>query len=98
MRPIAHYRKFRTLGYALSQISRESCKRIAIVNASDAALILIAAASIGAGEDAGLTDAQKAAADVNHDGSVNASDAAIVLIYSAAVGAGKNVRLTDFIR
>jgi hypothetical protein len=69
------------------------------VNASDAALILIAAASIGAGEDAGLTDAQKAAADVNHDGSVNASDAAIVLIYAAAVGAGQeDVKIEDFVK
>ncbi|MCR4644184.1 MAG: hypothetical protein K5695_02075, partial [Oscillospiraceae bacterium] len=69
------------------------------VNASDAAMILIAAASIGAGEDAGLTDAQKAAADVNHDGSVNASDAAIVLIYAAAVGAGQeDAKIEDFIK
>ncbi|MBP0973767.1 MAG: leucine-rich repeat protein [Oscillospiraceae bacterium] len=68
------------------------------VNASDAAVILIAAAAIGAGQDSGLTEAQKTAADVNGDGICNASDAAIVLIYAAAVGAGQDVKLTDFVK
>ena len=68
------------------------------INASDAAVILIAAAAIGAGQDSGLTEAQKTAADVNCDGICNASDAAIVLIYAAAVGAGQDVKLSDFIK
>ena len=59
-----------------------------IINASDAALILIVAASIGAEGSSGLNDAQTQAADVNGDGVINASDAAIVLIYAAAAGAG----------
>ncbi|MCR4644672.1 MAG: hypothetical protein K5695_04590 [Oscillospiraceae bacterium] len=67
-------------------------------NASDAAMILIAAAAMGAGNDAGLTDDQKTAADVNTDGTVNASDAAVVLIYAAAIGAGQDAKLTDFVK
>ena len=68
------------------------------VNASDAATILIAAAAMGAGGEAALTDAQKSAADVNKDNVVNASDAAIVLIYSAAVGAGyTDAKIIDFV-
>ena len=70
-----------------------------VVNASDAAQILIAAAAIGAGNDPGLTDAQKTVADVNADGSINASDAAVVLIYAAAVGAGdSDAKITDFVQ
>ncbi|MCR4645301.1 MAG: hypothetical protein K5695_07825 [Oscillospiraceae bacterium] len=69
------------------------------VNASDAALILIAAATLGAGEELEISIAKKAAADVNSDDSINASDAAIVLIFAAAVGSGqKDVKLTDFIK
>ena len=68
------------------------------VNASDAARILIGAASYGASSRTGLSQAQETAADVNGDHAITASDAAIVLIYAAAVGAGKNVKLTDFIR
>ncbi|MCR4645948.1 MAG: leucine-rich repeat protein, partial [Oscillospiraceae bacterium] len=68
------------------------------VNASDAAVILIAAAAMGAGSGSGLTAAQLEAADVNKDGTVNASDAAIVLIYAAAAGAGQDVKLTDFVK
>ena len=68
------------------------------INASDAAQILIAAATYGASSRTGLSQAQETAADVNGDHAITASDAAIVLIYSAAVGAGKNVKLTDFIR
>ncbi|MCR4646076.1 MAG: leucine-rich repeat protein [Oscillospiraceae bacterium] len=69
-----------------------------IVNASDAALILIAAASIGAGEDSGLTESQMAAANVNGDSAINASDAAVVLIYAAAVGAGNtDANILDYV-
>ncbi len=68
------------------------------INASDAALILIAAATVGAGKASGLTEAQKTAADVNGDGTFNASDAAIVLIFAAAVGAGDTkAKITDFV-
>ncbi len=68
------------------------------VNASDAALILIASAEKGAVKDVNLTEQQKLDADVNKDGSFDASDAAVVLIYSAAYGSGQNVTLQDFIK
>ena len=65
------------------------------VNASDAALVLIASAAVGAG------DASKAIpcewADTNSDETVNASDAAYILIYSAAVGTGYEGTITDYI-
>ena len=68
------------------------------INASDAAQVLIAAASIGAGNGSGLTAEQEAASDIDHDGSINATDAAIILMYSAAVGAGQtDVTISDFI-
>ena len=60
----------------------------AVVNASDATLILSASAMIGAGEPSPLTTAQENVADVNSDNDVNASDAALILQYSAASGAG----------
>ena|GEM_PF-5809243 len=57
-------------------------------DASDAAKVLLAAAKQGSGQDTGLTEAQKTAADVNSDGQVNASDAAYILRYAAEKGAG----------
>lgn len=68
------------------------------INASDAALILIASAEKGAVKDVNLTEQQKLDADVNKDGSFDASDAAVVLMYSAAYGSGQNVTLQDFIK
>ncbi|MBR3629949.1 MAG: leucine-rich repeat protein [Oscillospiraceae bacterium] len=69
-----------------------------IVNASDAATVLIASAAAGAGGELGLTEAQIKAADVNEDSTVNASDAAVILIYSAAIGAGQeDAKITDFV-
>ena len=69
-----------------------------VVNASDAAQILIAAALIGAGGTPALAEEQMDAADVNGDSTVDASDAAVVLIYAAAVGAGQEeVKISDFV-
>ena len=59
-----------------------------IVNASDAAQVLIAAAVTGSGGASPLTQEQQTLADVNGDGAVNASDSAIIMQYSAACGAG----------
>ncbi|MBP0972993.1 MAG: dockerin type I repeat-containing protein [Oscillospiraceae bacterium] len=58
------------------------------VNASDAALTLIAAALVGAGSDSGLTAMQSVEADVTGDSLVNASDAALILVYAADHSAG----------
>ncbi|MBP0973422.1 MAG: hypothetical protein J5851_05880 [Oscillospiraceae bacterium] len=67
------------------------------INASDAALILVEAASLGSGNPTTFGYAQRQSCDVNGDGVTNASDAASILIYAAAVGAGnKDVRLSDF--
>ena len=70
-----------------------------IINASDAAKILVAAAQIDAGYASGLTPQKELAANVNGDANINASDAAVVLIYAAAVGAGQtDAKLTDFVK
>ncbi|MCR5717459.1 MAG: dockerin type I repeat-containing protein [Oscillospiraceae bacterium] len=58
------------------------------VNASDATMVLIAAARLGTGTDPKLTASQKRAADVNQDGVINAVDATFILRHAAAVGTG----------
>ena len=69
------------------------------VNASDAALTLIAAASIGASGESGLTSMQAVEADVTGDTLVNASDAALILVYAASHSAGSfNGDMLDFAR
>ncbi|MCR4647288.1 MAG: leucine-rich repeat protein [Oscillospiraceae bacterium] len=67
-----------------------------VVNASDAALVLIASAIIGAGDASGLTESQKKAADVNADGSINASDAACILQFAAVRGSGTDMTMKEF--
>ncbi|MBR3629463.1 MAG: leucine-rich repeat protein [Oscillospiraceae bacterium] len=69
-----------------------------LVNASDAAQILIAAANIGAGNSSGLTIRQWSVANVNYDSTVNATDAAQVLIYAAYIGAGGTTSPTDYFK
>lgn len=65
--------------YTMGDVNRDGSS-----NASDAALVLIHAASVGAGTDGTLTlVGEFLAADFNRDGNVNASDAAQILIYSA---------------
>ncbi len=59
-----------------------------VVDATDASMILIAAAADGAGQDTGLTEEQLTNADVNIDGAFDATDAAYVLQYAAAAGTG----------
>ncbi len=71
-------------GYSLKGDPNED----GVLNASDAAVMLIEAARTGAGGDSALTEAQNLAADVNGDGTVNASDASLLLIYAAELGAG----------
>ena len=55
-----------------------------IVNASDAAQVLISAAKVGAGGEASVPNE---IGDINGDEVTNASDAALILQYSAALGA-----------
>ncbi len=56
-----------------------------IVNAQDAAEILVRAASLGTGVS--ITPEETAVMDVNGNGDVNAGDASILLIYAANAGA-----------
>ncbi len=58
------------------------------VDANDAAMILLAAANTGSGNESGLTAEQTACADVNGDGNVDAIDASYVLQYAAYKGTG----------
>ncbi len=58
------------------------------VNASDAAIVLIHAANVGAQGKGTLNSVQFAAGNVNQDTVLNASDAASILIYAAVKGAG----------
>ena len=89
--------RFRSLGKALIRTAGD-VDGSSTVNASDASVILIAAAAIGSGRGSTLTTAQKKAADVNSDGSINATDASIVLQYAAAVGAGHtDAKIEDFL-
>ena len=59
-----------------------------VINASDAARVLVASANMGSGQESGLTDRQSILADYNQDGKVNALDASGILVYSAEQGAG----------
>lgn len=69
-----------------------------VVDASDAALVLIYAADKGAGRNPELSSGAQTAADVNRDSSVNASDAALILIYSAMAGAGQTPDWAQIVR
>lgn len=69
-----------------------------VIDASDAAAILVAATELGANGISGLYNSQAYAADVNYDGVIDAADAAIVLLYAAEVGAGNtDITLDDLI-
>ena len=58
------------------------------VNASDAAQVLIHAASVGAGKAGTLTKLRALSGNVSRDFELNATDAARILIYAAIEGAG----------
>ena len=67
-------------------------------DASDASMILVAAARAGLKDnDYGLTPVQIARADVNHDGVVDSVDASIVLVYASAKGLDSSAKLEDYI-
>ena len=59
-----------------------------VINASDAAQVLIHSASVGAGNSGSLTKLQAMSGNVSRDFQVNATDAARILIYAAIAGAG----------
>lgn len=67
------------------------------INAADAAMVLVASANVGAGNESGLEQWQELVADVNNDGHVDASDAAWILVYAAEHGAGNNVSFSELV-
>ena len=67
-----------------------------IVNATDAAMILVAAAAVGAGGESGLTQEQERVAKVMGNESFSATDAAMILTYAAAAGADFKGTLEEF--
>lgn len=87
-----------TANYEESSVVLGDVNEDALVDASDAAAILVAAAKLGSGAESGLSESQTAAADVNGDGAIDAMDAAAILSYAAAVGSGNaDAKLEDFI-
>jgi|GEM_PF-1262752 len=67
------------------------------VNASDAAVILQAAAYAGAtGTNASMSVSQRSASDINKDGDIDATDAAYVLQYAAYAGSGGTDTMEDY--
>ncbi len=66
-----------------------------IVNTTDAALLLTAAAQSGAGEQRSIT---LTAADLNGDGTGDAADAALILQYAAYAGTGGTLSVMDFLK
>lgn len=67
------------------------------IDATDAALLLSAAAAAGAGGDSGLTAEQIAAADLDGNGTFDASDASLILMYAAYAGAGGELDIMDYL-
>ncbi len=68
------------------------------INTTDAALLLMDAATEGATGISNLNAAQKAAADVNGDGIRNATDASLILHYAAYLGTGGTDSLEDYLK
>ena len=73
---------------SVNELSSGDVNGDSLVNAKDAASILVEAAQVGAGLSASFTKMQTTAADFNSDGIVNAKDAAQILSHAAAIGAG----------
>ncbi|GEM_PF-3468446 len=71
------------------------------VNASDAAIILKAAANIGANKSSGLSPELEQAADVDNDPDhrITASDAAVILVYAAKRGTNQvNISFAEYLK
>jgi len=61
------------------------------VTVQDAYTCMCAFAEVSAGNDDGLTDSQRTAADVDGDGKITMQDAYLIQMYAANVAAGKDV-------
>lgn len=75
--------------YAVSECRFPDIDGSGTISANDAALVLAAAARIGAGEESGLTEEQEYLADADMDGTITATDAALIQKFAALAGAGK---------
>ncbi len=75
--------------YAIGDVNGDT-----LVDAEDAALILVDAVAIGSEGMSTFTEAQFSAADVDGSGTHDATDAAAILVYSTAYGTG--VTTDDF--
>lgn len=84
-------------------VSAEAADNLGDINrdgkcdASDAAMVLVAAAAVGAGNESGLTAEQEADMDVDFDGDFDAADAAIILTYAAYIGSGGTLTLPEYL-
>ncbi len=67
------------------------------VNAADASIVLVAAASLGAEGVSSLTTEQETAADVNSDGAYDSVDASWILQYATYIGTGGTDTLEAFL-
>lgn len=70
----------------------------AVVDANDAAIVLVDSAAIGAGLPTALTPEQIAASDVNGDGCYNAIDAALILQYGALSNTTTGLTFEEFLK
>lgn len=68
------------------------------VDASDAAIVLIAAAMIGSGNPSGLDAQQTENGDIDKDGALSAADAAFLLEYASYTGSGGTKTLSEYLR
>ncbi len=85
------------LNYVYTPVALGNLNDDALINASDAAAVLMAAANEGVTGVNDLTARQQAAADINTDGICNAVDAALILHYAAYTGSGGTESVTDWL-
>lgn len=68
-----------------------------LIDAVDAAAVLIEYANLSTGKDSTLSDEQKKIADINGDGLIDAVDATFILRYYAKISTGGNMTLAEFV-
>lgn len=68
-----------------------------LIDAVDAAAVLIEYANLSTGKDSTLSDEQKKVADINGDGLIDAVDATFILRYYAKISTGGNMTLAEFV-
>lgn len=82
--------------YVYTPVSLGNLNGDAVIDSSDAAMLLITAANEGVTGVNELTAEQQHAADVITDGICNAADAAMILRYAAYTGSGGTESLSDW--